>query len=164
MTMTALETKILLAVLNSEYHDATPKAQRAGNPIWRDCVARNHGEAGVMASLIKKGLIYHANDECVALSKEGLEAALAAEKPLSVEAATRNTRRSIAAIFETNEFEITNGDVLTAANGKSAFGCAITGLGEIKARQMAKLAEISAVEPVTGCHDGELVLLLVIKL
>lgn len=81
MKLTEKETKLLKAIMNSEYRSGDPTKYRdAGlEPVWVDCIWGFEGKrayGGVMASLCKKGLV-ETDGETVTLTEAGLDAALA---------------------------------------------------------------------------------------
>lgn len=85
VSLTENETKLLRAILKSEYHNGgMPEAERVGSEngaVWVDCLWGFEGKAkfgGVMASLTKKGLA-GTDGECAWLTAEGYAAVKATE-------------------------------------------------------------------------------------
>ena len=80
MKTTENEDKLLVAILNSEYHITSDLTQRHGSAnaaIWVDCVWGFEGKSkfgGTMASLAKKGLAA-TDGECCWLTEDGCKLA-----------------------------------------------------------------------------------------
>ncbi|MCK4260819.1 MAG: hypothetical protein KAX49_17715 [Halanaerobiales bacterium] len=76
VNITKLERKVLLAIVDNEYHDFYGKAT-VNQPVWVFSVSYDVGEtkifSDVMSSLIKKGLA-GTDGDCCWVTAEGFEA------------------------------------------------------------------------------------------